>query len=95
MSSAIEFLPHLPPQFAALLLPLWLVYRLIRTSQDATLRERADRKRKQSAIVSCVAYVGLFLAASLFFVLVILLVYRVTLPVWQVPNAVPQESHWR
>lgn len=76
------------------MLPLCLVYRLIRTSQDATLRERADRKREESAIASCVAYVGLFLAASLFFVLVILLVYRFTLPVWQVPNAAPQESHW-
>jgi hypothetical protein len=94
VASVLEFLPHLSPALAALLFPLWLVYRLIRPSQDTSLRERTGRKRKESAIVSCAAYVGLFLAASLFFVLVILLVYLVTVPERHAPEAVPQESHW-
>jgi hypothetical protein len=89
-----QFLPHLSPALAALLFPLWLVYRLIRPSQDAFLRERAERKRREGAIVSCVAYVGLFLAASLILMLVILLMYRLTAPERQAPKAVPQEPHW-
>lgn len=80
MTTALEFLPHLSPALAALLFPVWLVYRLIRPSQIISLRERSARNRKDSAIVSCVAYVGLFLGASLCLVLVVVLVYRATVP---------------
>jgi hypothetical protein len=68
-------------------------YRLIRSPQETSLRERFERK-KESAIVSRAAYVGLFLAASLFLVLVVLLAYRATVPERRAPPAVPQESRW-
>jgi hypothetical protein len=63
-------------------------YRLIPSPQETSLRERFERKRKESAIVGCGAYVGLFLAAPLFLVLVILLAYRATVPERRAPPAV-------
>jgi heme/copper-type cytochrome/quinol oxidase subunit 2 len=91
VTTALEVLPHLSTGLAAMLFPLWLVYRLIRPWQDVSLRERPERKRKDSAMVSCAAYVGIFLGASLLLVLVVLLVYRATVPERQAPTATPQE----
>jgi hypothetical protein len=80
VTTALEFISHLSSPFAVLLFAFWLVYRLIRASQNTALHERTAQKRKGSVIATCAAYLGLFLAASLFFTLTILLVYRVTLP---------------
>lgn len=92
MSSALEFFPHLSPAAAALLFPLWLVYRLIRAAQDTSLRERFNRTPKESAIVICAAYVGIFLGASFTLVLLLFLVSRLTVPGLQPPNAVPHQG---
>jgi hypothetical protein len=92
VASLLELLPNLSPAAAALLFPLWLVYRLIRAAQDTSLRERFERTPKESAIVSCAAYVGIFLGASLILGLVVFLFFRLTVPEPQVPNAVPHQE---
>jgi hypothetical protein len=92
VASVLEFLPHLSPAAAALLFPLWLVYRLIRAAQEASLRERFGRTPNESAIVSCAAYVGIFLGASLILGLAIFLVCWLTASEPRVTKAVPHQE---
>ena len=72
---------------------MWLVYRLIQSAQDTSLRERSERNRGDDPIVSCAVYVGLFLLASLFLTFVVPLVYRSAVPEPPAPVATPQGSH--
>ena len=94
VASALEFLPQLSPALASILFGLWLVYlvyRIIRSSQETSLLGLSERQRKESDVVSCAAYVGLFLVVSLLLLLVILLVYRGTVSERRVSPVVPQE----
>jgi len=64
LSDIFEPLPRLAPALSGLLFPIWLIYRLIKPAQDASLRGRFQRLRRGSIFLTCVAYVTLFLAAS-------------------------------
>jgi hypothetical protein len=94
MSGVLELLSATSPTLAALLFVLGLVYRLIRHSQEMSLRERAGRRRTESGLARCAGYVGLFLGAALFLMMVMLFVSRATVPGHQAPQGGPQEPHW-